>query len=316
MIPDRPQNSTIYDFLSPPLILVTPFISFVTHHDYSYTAAELWICVAGLVAIGLFCGAIRGVWRNLAARSRDCRTADVVRRSPVRLARHPASAVGPDLRNWHTASLLVERDHLSRIVAPVAATILASTFALSVLGETKSSRLTKLRASDQPAAASGGPPTLVHILLDEHIGVEGIPTDIQHGLETKSLLKTFFEYYGFRLYGRAYSRYHQTRNSLSYMVNYPSKPFDNQSNTNLILHPNRYFEDMRRAGYNIHAIQIPYLTVCSPSENTTASCFTDDQSGIGSLQHVDVSVENKAILIYKIYGSLSVINKASGKLNG
>jgi hypothetical protein len=316
MIPDRPQNSTIYDFLSPPLILVTPFISFVTHHDYSYAAAELWICVAGLVAIGLFCGAIMafgGTWLRVLGTAGlltlfvDLQF-DWLDTLPQLWA--PIFGIGILLLCWS------QRDHLSRIVAPVAATILASTFALSVLGETKSSRLTKLRASDQPAAASGGPPTLVHILLDEHIGVEGIPTDIQHGLETKSLLKTFFEYYGFRLYGRAYSRYHQTRNSLSHMVNYPSKPLDNPSNTNLILHPNRYFEDMRSAGYNIHAIQIPYLRVCSPSENTTASCFTDDQSGIGSLQHVDVSVEDKAILIYKIYGSLSVINKASGKLNG
>ena len=59
------RNGTIFDLLSPPLILVTPFISFVTHNDYSYTASELWICIAGLVAIGLLCGAIMalgGTW--------------------------------------------------------------------------------------------------------------------------------------------------------------------------------------------------------------------------------------------------------------
>jgi hypothetical protein len=65
------------------------------------------------------------------------------------------------------------RDHLSRIVALTAATVLASTFVLSVFEHTESSRLTELRASDQPAVANGDP-TLVHILLDEHIGVEGI----------------------------------------------------------------------------------------------------------------------------------------------
>jgi ABC-type dipeptide/oligopeptide/nickel transport system permease component len=65
MISGRQQTSTIQDFFSPPLILVTPFISFVTHHDYSYTAAELWICVVGIVVIGLLCGAIMalgGTW--------------------------------------------------------------------------------------------------------------------------------------------------------------------------------------------------------------------------------------------------------------
>jgi hypothetical protein len=73
---------------------------------------------------------------------------------------------------------------------------------------------------------------------------------------------------------------------------------------------------MRRVGYYIHAIQIPYLTVCGPSDHTTASCYTDDQSGIRSLEQVDLSVKDKVIIIYKIYGSLSAINGALEYLNG
>jgi hypothetical protein len=275
----------------------------------------LWICVAGLVAIGLLCGAIMavgGIWlRVLGTAALLTLFVDLQFDwlNPLPHLWVPTFGITVLLLCWWV------RDHLSRIVAPGSGIILASTFALSAFGETESSRPTKLRAGDQPALASDDP-TLVHILLDEHIGVEGIPTDIQHGLETKSLIKIFFEYHGFRLYGRAYSRYHQTRNSLSNMVNYVSKPLNKPTNTNLILHTNRYFDDMRRVGYNIHAIQIPYLKMCSPNENTTASCYTDDQTGIAALEQVDLSVKDKAILIYKIYGALSAINGAFEYLNG
>jgi hypothetical protein len=70
MIIARPRISTISDLVSPPLILVTPFISFIQHNDYSYTAAEFWVCVAGLGAIGLLCGAIVplvGIWWRIVA---------------------------------------------------------------------------------------------------------------------------------------------------------------------------------------------------------------------------------------------------------
>jgi hypothetical protein len=59
------HKGRIYDFLAPPLILVTAFISFVNHNDYSYAAPELWLCLAGLVALGLLYGAVMalgGTW--------------------------------------------------------------------------------------------------------------------------------------------------------------------------------------------------------------------------------------------------------------
>jgi hypothetical protein len=61
----RARSSTGYDLLAPPLILLTPFISFINHNDYGYSFPELWLCVAGLIALGLLCGvvmAVGGTW--------------------------------------------------------------------------------------------------------------------------------------------------------------------------------------------------------------------------------------------------------------
>ena len=59
------RSSTICDLLSPTLILLTAFINFIRYNHYSYATPEFWICVAGLVAIGLLCGmimALGGTW--------------------------------------------------------------------------------------------------------------------------------------------------------------------------------------------------------------------------------------------------------------
>jgi hypothetical protein len=90
----------------------------------------------------------------------------------------PIFGIGTLLLCW------LVRDHLSRIVAPTAAMILASTLVLSVFDATESSDPIKLGSGDQSA------PARTNISASR-----GIPTEIQHGLETKTLLRAFFEYY-------------------------------------------------------------------------------------------------------------------------
>ena len=60
----RPGYDLLYHFLAPAFLIFTPFISFVNYNDYSYTAPEIWICLAGLAAIAFLCGlaGIVGGW--------------------------------------------------------------------------------------------------------------------------------------------------------------------------------------------------------------------------------------------------------------
>ena len=129
----------------------------------------------------------------------------------------PVGLLGAILLCWLT------RKHLSRVVTAIFAAMLAPTVALYALGgEQTSSSIARTRAGVDPAPANGLP-TIVHIILDEHIGIEGIP-DVPDGRETKALIKSFFRSHGFRLFGHAYSRYADTRNSIPSMLNYTSQP--------------------------------------------------------------------------------------------
>jgi hypothetical protein len=288
--------------------LITPFIAFANYNSYSYTSPELWICIGGLTAIGLLCGAIMtvgGPWLRvlvtvgLVILFIDLQF-DILDHRPWRLV--PLVGVCILLLGW------LAREHLSRITTPVFATILASTLVLAGLERAAPPR-PESRPEVVPASTM---PTVIHILLDEHIGIEGIPSDLQHGPEIKAMLKSFFRSHGFRLFGRAYSRYAHTQNSIPNTLNYTSEPVNHEKlkiNQAAPLESNKYFEDMHRAGYSIQTFQTSWIELCKSSERIEAACHTEGHAGVERLEKLNISTSNKAILLYQLYGNLSVINR-------
>jgi hypothetical protein len=141
MILARARNSTIYDLLAPPLILLTPFISFITHNDYSYSLPELWLCVAGLIALGLLCSVVMtlgGTWlRVLGTAALLTLFVDLQFEQFDSLS--PLLVLGCGIGILLFCGLL--REHLSRITVPVFATMLAASLAFpgQFRGRTRSS---------------------------------------------------------------------------------------------------------------------------------------------------------------------------------
>src|SRR5690606_5752666 len=71
-------------------------------------------------------------------------------------------------------------------------------------------------AAEAEAAVSpvSGPPVLVHLILDEHIGVEGLLGDEPEIAAMRQRLRDFYVGQGFRLFGGAYSEYLHTVNAI------------------------------------------------------------------------------------------------------
>jgi hypothetical protein len=127
----RAGSSTICDLLAPPLILLTPFISFINHNDYSYSLPELWLCVAGLVALGLLCSivmALGGTWlRVLGTAALLMLFVDLQFEEFDTLPR--LWVLGCGIGMLLLCGLM--REHLSRITTPVFATMLAASLVFS-----------------------------------------------------------------------------------------------------------------------------------------------------------------------------------------
>lgn len=316
MILARARTGTINDFLSPPLILVTPFISFIKHNDYSYTAPELWICAAGLVAFGLLCGAVMalgGTWLRVLGTAGlltlfvDFQSEWFDEQPALRVL---AFAVGMLLLCW------VVRDNLHRITLPVFATMLAAAAVFpGSSGEASFDRPDR----DADARGASDPPSsvVVHLIFDEFIGIEGIPSEASNGTEARGMLRSFLQDNGFYVFGRAYSRFAYTRNAIPNILNSTSVP----ENAYFVVGPrpyrlrqNKYFSAMNKNGYIINVYQTDFMDFCTGYETLVASCHTYMSTGIEHLQYMQMSPVTKAWLALDTFSRLTVIERALGYL--
>jgi hypothetical protein len=257
----RSGHDLLYDFLAPALLVLTPFISFIAYNRYSSAAPEIWICLAGLAAVALLLGLAGtvGGWP-----ARVVLTAGLLVLA-VDLQLDWFDGSWPELRviGVFVLALILSfamRRHLSRIVTAVFATMLVSTVVLAAV-DGPASRDSRAASAASGRATTPGPspparpqlPILVHLMLDEHIGLEGLPEDVPHGRQMRGFLREFFDRYGFHVFARAYSHYASTNNSLPNLVNFASEPVDGAFTTGVepyVLRSNRYFQLLGRAGYN------------------------------------------------------------------
>jgi hypothetical protein len=321
------MNSTsnqdlLYHFLAPALLVLTAFVSFMADNRYSYAAPEFLICLAGLIALALLfglAGAVGG-WpvRVLLTAGLLLLFVD------LQFDWLNLSSPWPELRaiGGFVLALILSfalRRHLSRIVTAVFATMLVSTVVLAAV-DGPVSRDSGAASADSGRAATVEPspparpqlPILVHLILDEHIGIEGIPEDVPHGREMREFLRDFFETYGFRVFARAYSRYAYTHNSLPNLVNFASEPVDSAFTSGrgpYILQSNRYFELLGRAGHKIYVYQPDFVDFCTPPREYIVKCATGGKMKI--VESSDLPVADKVTLIYRRFADLSSLLAAA-----
>jgi hypothetical protein len=313
-MPSKSYRDLIYDLLAPALLLLTPFVSFTTYNRYSYPAPEFWACVAGLVAVGLLFGLVGRIGRW-----------------PTRVVLTAGLLVlFVDLQlNWFDGSKLrvigafllalllcwAIRTHLSRILTVVFATMLAVTVAF---GEAQDALLPSLPAAtaDHPKPAAHAGPTFVHLVLDEHIGIEGIPADVPSAREMAAFLRAFFEKHGFRVFGRAYSRYASTYNAMPNILNFSSESVDGaliSGGNPYVLSKNEYFRLMHQMGYKIHVYQSDYIDFCESARQFILRCSTNPVTGIKPIESLAETWFDKAGLIYRIYARRSLLQITIGR---
>ena len=313
-----PRRDLIYHFLAPALLILTPFVSFTTYNRYSYAAPEFWICIAGLIAVALLFG-LAGMIGGSPARV-------VLTVGLLVLFVDVQSKWFDETNAWRELNIVgafllasafswVMRKHLSRIVTAVLATVLVATVVLQSMQEVTSPGPPAAEI-DNPKPRSPGTPIFVHLILDEYIGIEGIPADVPHGREMRTFLRDFFEKYGFRVYGNAYSRYASTYNSIPNIVNFSSEPVDGALTSGdhpYILMKSEYFNRMYRSGYYIHVYGSEYMDFCKMLRQYIVMCHQNPITGIKSVEQLDLTLVEKVILIYHIYSRRSKLQVTIGK---
>lgn len=293
------NRERLASLLAAPLLLVTPFVVFARHNGYGLLRWETLLCVASLAGIGLALGAAMAVGgraaRVLGVALLAALLADV---QLDRVGAAPLAAIfaAVALAGW------VLRAHVAEIACTLGAALLVASLVLPSGG----AALGRLALDDSPAPA-GAPPPILHLVLDEQTGVEGIPRDFDRDGAEADRLRRFWTERGFRVYGRAYSRFYDTDVSLPNLVNFTRRarrPFE--PGWGRVLGANAYFAEMTQRGYRIQIVQSDYIDFChAAGEIALAGCFTYALDTLDAIEDAPLPRAEKLRVAVGMYASLS-----------
>lgn len=298
----RRRFRSLADALAPTLAVATPFLVLVKFH-YSYLRAEVLLLLLAFVALGVLCGVMMR------------RGSDAVRVMVMAVA----LALFLDfITDWGIKVLgiafigclilsYVLRARLTAIAFWAFTAFVVGTLALPGPDPTWKEAT---YSSDLVGPSSDLPP-IIHLVLDEHIGIEGIPTEIDGGGSLREELKAFYNRNGFRVFGKAFSQYNETYNSLSNMFNLTAEDvdhyyFDSQRRP-FVLKENAYFRLLSEKGYRIRVYQSNYLDLCQGEHVNLEFCLTYSGS-IKWIEDAELEMTEKMKLIgNSLMGSLAVL---------
>jgi hypothetical protein len=138
------------------------------------------------------------------------------------------------------------------------------------------------------AVAQADLPPVIHLVLDEHIGLQGLPSDIEGADELRDELISFYDGFGFRVFGRAYSQYAATKLSLATMLMGQPHPYilseQDADAFEANLRRNPWFDDLAERGYRLRIYHSYDVDFCGRDEGRVYSCYGYSANTVKVLQ--------------------------------
>jgi hypothetical protein len=305
------RKSHAIDFLGAILVLVTPFIAFLKLNDYGYLNPESLILILILIGLG---GLVAGVM-VLGGRA----AATVITSILIMMFL--------DFQlNWPfawsklvlvvflalLAGLWLLGSHRMTVVSAIFGTILVSTLLIPVDRATQETPSPQMTNSARSGDRADNLPIVVHLVLDEHIGVEGIPRDIPGADQIAADLKAFYTRFGFHEFANAYSQFFNSFNSLSQLVNLGSTRLgahvDYRRNQQWSIDRAEYLRGMAEQGYRISVYQTKYIDFCIDQNVPYAACRTYRYDSLEQLSRYDLAMWDRLRIVATVYANLYTHN--------
>lgn len=293
--------------VAPFLILFAPFLSYAQYHGHGFENPDVAVFALLLAGLALVLGAAAARWplvNVVVLAGLLTFMVDIQVREPG-LKKLGLLFIGLSLGLW------VLRRHASWIVSAAMVTLVASLVLFPA----------RFDAGGAPGRGAGAGradlPLVVHVLLDEMIGVEGLPAGLTPG-GFKESLQAFYVDRGFRLFGKAYSQYLDTMHSVPQFLNLsasghqPGLVVPGPSDGTYRLTRNAYFERFARLGYAVKVHEPDYLYLCP--DGAPASCRTYASRSLNVLDRLDVPLTAKLSVVAGTFlGQSETYSRAKGK---
>jgi hypothetical protein len=290
---------------APALILLSIVVQFLRFHEYSLFRPESLMLIGGAVGIGVLVGLVSRL------RSETLQPAfiaillavyvfyrpeltDLVSGAVAALAERigdvnvSLAVVGLVLFFVLGCATWLLRRHLDGIVVAVFGTIVVSTIVLPATTGGAS-----VERGSMPLARQDLPP-VIHIILDEHIGLEGLPPEIAESETAARAIRDTFQ--DFALYGRAYSRFAETQFSLASLMNgdlgEDVVAAVGPASSGYEMNENAWFKRLKDEGYAIRVYQSSWLDICG-EPGLVDACYTYSMYSPNALQRTDLPAAAK-----------------------
>jgi hypothetical protein len=296
--------------LLPSLALLLNFLNF---NNYSFLKWESLIVIAALLVLALLALGLGALWRPAAylipafwmVIYMDT-LAPIMQKMQLRAGWQAVLYVA-------VALLLAMLLHRIGVKARNVAVVVFTVIVLSNAVLTQQS-LPFERTDPQPAfQADASLPPYIHLILDAHIGVNGLPREAPGYAAAHETMMRFFERWGFRVFPAAFSHYSETEWSLPNLVGFTeiSVNFDGQN-----VKRNRLFEELKARRYRLHVYESDSLHFCQPEGVHVDFCFTYNPNSLKGLNSIAMLPTVKALVVAGHWlGSMQLFQVAIAAFN-
>ncbi|HEX5613185.1 MAG TPA: hypothetical protein VFX67_11055 [Burkholderiales bacterium] len=282
------------------LLLFASLTTFLSANDYPLLSAEVGLLFAACLAAGAALGlAVRFGMRVAAALLLGACAAACIELMQDLEGRKAALVL---LLLGCLAAAWFLRRHIAAVITAASLVWLSTTLVIPATtpeGQAAAERDAQTVAPNPPA---GGSPVILHLVLDEHIGVDGVPPEIAGSETFRRLLIDFYVERGFRIDTGAYSQYVDTRNSLANLMNFTSSadPWAHLApgrSRPYVLQQSAYFGHLRERGYRLRVYESDYLDFCRVPGMTYAACIQYSGHKIGAVHRTSLDAAERAQFI-------------------
>jgi hypothetical protein len=149
-------------------------------------------------------------------------------------------------------------------------------------------------------------PAVLHIILDEHLGLEGFSALGPKGAELRKELEAAYVGAGFTMFSRAYSEHMHTANAIPQVLNYGRRLGLDHSSVGVKIGPTEHLQFLSKSGYTLRIFQSDFADICSGA--SYASCTTYDSFSLRPVLDVPLTATERAKLITLKFLTLSQLS--------
>ena len=297
-------------FFVPSVLLVIPFARFAKANAYPLLSAEMLVAIGGFLVAGVACGVLgrshRLVQSFLIAAAVTL-LIDV--QSQLFETYSLYQYVWLPLLIWGL-TYVAPRPIENLLIVVIHAMFIA---VLLTPGSPPIQKHVKADSRSFAGAGHARPDDYwIHIILDGHIGIEGIPSSFDPGGRLAQRIRDDYIEKGFNVFGGAFVRFSQTHSSLPNILNFenrhPVSFLSEDSAPGYVLNDSRYLRRLYDQGFDVHVYESDYLRICGgESGKWVRSCKRYSGNSIGGLHGTPLPVVDKAMLALGMYARLSKI---------